>query len=138
MKRIALLILSLAVLLAAATPAFAQKASELKYVDAQTLMLINQGYDNTALPYSRLPEDLKARTRKGVWDLGLNSAGLAIRFSTDSRTIGFRWTLLNNFIMHHMAGTGIRGIDVYGSTRTTTGSSSARPFPTGKTAPRPR
>ena len=93
--------------------ASAQKASELKYVDARELMLINQGYDNTELPYSRLPEDMKSVTRKGVWDLGLNSAGLAIRFSTDSRAIGIRWTLLNNFIMHHMAGTGIRGIDLY-------------------------
>ena len=112
MKRFLLLFLPVLALLLPA-PSFAQKASELNYVDAQNLMLINQGYDNTELYYSRLPEDLKASTRKGVWDLGLNSAGLAIRFSTDSRTIGFRWTLLNNFIMHHMAGTGIRGIDLY-------------------------
>ena len=112
MKRFLLLSLPVLALLLPA-PSFAQKASELNYVDAQNLMLINQGYDNTELYYSRLPEDLKASTRKGVWDLGLNSAGLAIRFSTDSRTIGFRWTLLNNFIMHHMAGTGIRGIDLY-------------------------
>ena len=110
MKRIySLLIL----LLVTPAPAFSQKAAELKYVDARELMLINQGYDNTELYYSRLPEDLKPVTRKAVWDLGLNSAGLAIRFSTDSRTIGVRWKLLNNFVMHHMAGTGIRGIDLY-------------------------
>ena len=111
MKRI-LLILPVIALLLPAT-ASAQKASELKYVDARNLMLINQGYDNTELYYSRLPEDMKAATRKAVWDLGLNSAGLAIRFSSDSRAIGIRWTLLNYFIMHHMAGTGIRGIDLY-------------------------
>ena len=105
-------VLAFALLLVPAT-SFAQKASELKYVDAKNLMLINQGYDNTEMPYSRLPEDMKARTRKAVWDLGLNSAGLAIRFSTNSRVIGMRWTLLNYFIMHHMAGTGIRGIDLY-------------------------
>ena len=112
MKKL-LLILPLLALLATAAPGFAQKASELKYTDARELMLINQGYDNTELYYSRLPEDMKARTRKGVWELGLNSAGLAIRFSTDSKAIGIRWTLLNYFIMHHMAGTGIRGIDLY-------------------------
>ena len=111
MKRILLILPVLALLLPAT--AFAQKASELKYVDATNLMLINQGYDNTELTYSRLPVDMKPYTRKGVWDLGLNSAGLAIRFSTDSRTIGIRWRLLNYFIMHHMAGTGIRGIDLY-------------------------
>ncbi|MBO4525077.1 MAG: SGNH/GDSL hydrolase family protein [Bacteroidales bacterium] len=106
-------VLLLAFLLATAAPAFAQKASELKYTDARELMLINQGYDNTELYYSRLPEDMKPVTRKGVWELGLNSAGLAIRFSTNSKAIGIRWTLLNYFIMHHMAGTGIRGIDLY-------------------------
>ncbi len=112
MKRMFLLLPALALLLLPATGS-AQKASELKYVDARNLMLINQGYDNTALYYSRLPEDLKPVIRQGVWDLGLNSAGLAVRFSSNSRVIGFRWTLLNNFIMHHMAGTGIRGIDLY-------------------------
>ena len=111
MKRI-LLILPVIALLLPAT-AFAQKASELKYVDARSLMLINQGYDNTELTYSRLPADMKPYPRKAVWELGQNSAGLAIRFSSDSRTIGIRWTLLNYFIMHHMAGTGIRGIDLY-------------------------
>lgn len=100
--------------LAALTIAAAgQKASELKYTDARELMLINQGFDNTALPYSRLPEDLKEVTRKEVWDLGLNSAGLAVRFSTDSKAVGVRWKPLNGFGMNHMAATGVRGIDLY-------------------------
>ncbi len=110
MKRTLLIALALLLLPAAG---LAQKTSELKYVDAQNLMLVNQGYDNTELPYSRLPEDMKPHTRKALWDLGLNSAGLAIRFSTNSPAIAIRWTLLNYFIMHHMAGTGIRGIDLY-------------------------
>lgn len=93
--------------------AFGQKADQLKYVDARNLMLINQGFDNTELYYSRLPEDMKPATRKAVWDLGLNSAGLAIRFSTDSKCIGMEWTLLNNFGMNHMAKTGVCGIDLY-------------------------
>lgn len=96
-----------------ASLAFGQKASELKYIDAQELMLINQGFDNTELYYSRLPEDMKSRTRKAVWDLGLNSTGLAVRFSSDAKCIGAKWTLLNNFHMSHMPGTGIRGIDLY-------------------------
>ena len=63
--------------------------------------------------YSRLPADCKDEIRKAVWDLGLNSAGLAIRFSSDSKCLGAEWTLLNNFHMAHMPGTGIRGIDLY-------------------------
>ena len=93
--------------------AFGQKSAELKYVDARQLMLINQGFDNTELYYSRLPKDLKNVTRQAVWDLGLNSAGLAVRFSTDSKRIGAKWTLLNNFGMNHMAKTGVCGIDFY-------------------------
>lgn len=92
----------------------AQKASELKYVDAGDFaVLINQAYDNTEMTYSRLPEDMKNVTRKAVWDLGLNSAGLAIRFSSNSKCLGAKWTLLNDFHMAHMPGTGIRGIDLY-------------------------
>ncbi|MBQ0025125.1 MAG: SGNH/GDSL hydrolase family protein [Bacteroidales bacterium] len=92
---------------------FAQKATELKYVDAKELMVINQGFDNTEDFYTRLPADMKDVTRKEVWDLGLNSAGLAVRFSTDSKCIGAQWTLLNNFGMNHMAKTGVCGIDLY-------------------------
>ena len=65
MKKTLLLLSLLALLLPAA--ALAQKASELKYVDAKNLMLINQGFDNTDLTYSRLPADMKPATRKAVW-----------------------------------------------------------------------
>jgi len=95
------------------TSVYAQKASELKYIDAKELTIINKGFENTELDYSRLPEDMKSVTRKAVWDLGLNSAGIAVRFASDSKCIGAKWTLLNNFSMAHMPGTGIRGIDLY-------------------------
>lgn len=108
MKRLLLLVLAMMPM-----AAFGQKASELKYVDGRELMLINQGFDNTEIYYSRLPEDMKSATREEVWSLGLNSAGLALRFSSDSKTLAARWTLLNDFHMTHMAGTGIRGIDLY-------------------------
>lgn len=92
---------------------FAQKASELKYIDAQELTIINKGFENTEMLYSRLPADIKDVARKAVWDLGLNSAGIAVRFSSNAKCIGAKWTLLNNFNMAHMPGTGIRGIDLY-------------------------
>lgn len=99
--------------LMAAWSACAQKASELVYTDARQLMIINKAFDNAGHDYARLPVDMKDETRKAVWDLGLNSAGIAVRFSSDSKCIGARWTLLNNFNMNHMPGTGIRGIDLY-------------------------
>lgn len=115
MKRVLTIVALLVVL-----PVFAQqpakeapKAPEMKYVAAEDLMIINKGFENTELTFSRLPVDKKGEIRKEVWDLGLNSAGVAVRFNTNSKKIGIRWTLLNNFNMPHMAGTGIRGIDLY-------------------------
>lgn len=101
-------------MMASVVTSSAQKASELVYTDVnQFAELINQGFDNTEMDFSRLPADMKEKTRKAVWDLGLNSAGLAIRFSSDAKCMGAQWTLLNNFHMNHMPGTGIRGIDLY-------------------------
>lgn len=99
---------------AVAFASFAQKSSELVYTDVEEFAtLINQGFGNTEMRYSRIPADLKDQTRKDVWDLGLNSAGIAIRFSSNAKAMGAQWTLLNNFKMNHMPGTGIRGIDLY-------------------------
>lgn len=108
MKRLALILLALIPAMA-----FAQKADELAYTDARELMLLNKGFDNTELYYSRLPQDMKSVTRDAVWELGLNSAGLAVRFCTDSKTLGVKWTPLFNGGMSHMAATGVKGIDFY-------------------------
>lgn len=108
------LILTISLISMCAISTFAQKSSQLKYIDAQEFAtLINQAYGNTEMLYSRLPEDMKSVTRKAVWDLGLNSAGVAIRFSSNTKCLGAQWTLLNNFSMAHMPGTGIRGLDLY-------------------------
>ena len=45
-------------LLVATVSLFAQKASELKYVNVEEFaVLLNQGFDNTEMRYSRLPAD---------------------------------------------------------------------------------
>ena len=48
-----------------------------------------------------------------MWDLSKSSAGLAIRFVTDSPYIKVKWEVLNNFSMNHMPDTGIKGVDLY-------------------------
>lgn len=103
----------LLMLLLCPTLLFGQTIESLKFIDAQELMLINKGFSDTEMYYSRLPKSLKGNVRQAVWDLGLNSAGIAVRFATNSSCIGAKWTLLNNFHMSHMPGTGIRGIDLY-------------------------
>lgn len=66
-----------------------------------------------ALPYTRLPETAKNIVREPVWNLSLNSAGIVAHFISNANEININWEVLNNFHMSHMAGTGIRGLDLY-------------------------
>tara|TARA_B100000408_G_scaffold36048_1_gene27207 strand:- start:266 stop:1306 length:1041 start_codon:yes stop_codon:yes gene_type:complete len=64
-------------------------------------------------PYDRLPFSSKGIVRDEVWDLSKASAGISVRFITDSSSIQLKWTVLNDLTMDHMAQTGIKGIDLY-------------------------
>lgn len=63
--------------------------------------------------YDRLPVSLKEIVRKPLWDLSKASAGMSIRFFSNSTSISVKWTVLNNNKMNHMAETGIKGVDLY-------------------------
>ena len=63
--------------------------------------------------YDRLPASYKDLVREPVWNLSKNSAGLSIRFLSNSSVITAKWELLNNFSMDHMPDTGIKGVDLY-------------------------
>lgn len=89
------------------------KTSQLIWHSADSLPLLGTLASDAAKAYSRLPDSLVNRIRKEVWDLGKNSAGLAIRFRSDASALGFKWKSLNRFNMNHMTPTGIRGMDLY-------------------------
>jgi len=63
--------------------------------------------------YDRLPLSYKEIVRKPVWDLSKASAGMSIRFFSNSTSISVKWTVLENVKMNHMAETGIKGVDLY-------------------------
>ena len=63
--------------------------------------------------YDRLPISYKDIVRKPVWDLSKSSAGMSIRFISNSDVISVKWTILNDLKMNHMPDTGIKGIDLY-------------------------
>jgi hypothetical protein len=115
--------------LAVTTAYSALKADQLIYHDMSGYPLLGTLAPNAEKAYSRLPDSLNGKIRDDVWRLGKNSAGLAIRFSSDASTIGASWKSLNKFNMNHMTATGIRGLDLYvrqdDGTWTTVGS--ARP-----------
>ncbi len=123
MKKILKVLLLCGVVLMAGGQIWAQKASQLKYQDVRELELpvLGKGFadcvrENDTISdgfYTRLPADIQNTVRKAVWDLGQNSAGLAVRFRSNSKCIGATWKPLNNFGMSHMTPTGVKGLDLY-------------------------
>lgn len=87
--------------------------AQLKYYDAAEFPLYGKATENTENRYERLPDSLKQVSRKPVWNLSRNSAGLAIRFCSNSTTIAAKWENLNDSRMNHMTATGIKGLDLY-------------------------
>lgn len=83
------------------------------WTDAASLPLYGKAVGETASRYSRLPASLSDECRPPVWKLGQNSAGLYVRFRTDSPTLWVRWTSATSHVMNHMSPTGSRGLDLY-------------------------
>ena len=101
-RLICFMILNVCVILFAADPVF-----------HDALPFLEGRHIEDAPVYGRLPREMETKVRPPVWRLGLNSAGLAAHFMTDATEIHVRWEVLNDFHMVHMAGTGIRGVDLY-------------------------
>ena len=111
-----LIILTLSAMLSlasATTAAQEKKVTPKQYVDATSLRIINKGFDDSERVFSRLPANLRDSLREGLWDRQQCSAGMGIRFATDSKSVGVRYDLLWNTHMIHMADTGLKGTDLY-------------------------
>ena len=86
---------------------------EMKYVNALDLRIINKGFDDSLTPYTRIPACLKDSVRPTLWERAQCCTGMAVRFATNSKTVGVRYNLLWNTHMVHMADTGLKGVDLY-------------------------
>ena len=100
-------------LILASNSASAQNSPGLVYYNADSFRIINKGFEDTELTYSRLPLYLKDSVRTDLWNRGLCSSGIGIRFSSNSTKVAIKYTLLWDFHMNHMADTGIKGADLY-------------------------
>lgn len=87
--------------------------AQIVYHNAEKFPLLGRATDNVKVRYQRLPDSLENVARKELWDLGKNSAGMAIRFRSNSTTIKAKWEVLNQFRMGHMTNIGVRGVDLY-------------------------
>ncbi len=73
-----------------------------------------QGWpDDLQSDYDRLPLDAERKVRKAVWNLSKHSAGLSIRFRSNSSDIKIRYKVNGNNAMPHMPATGVSGVDLY-------------------------
>lgn len=63
--------------------------------------------------YGRLPDDLREIVRAPVWNLGTNSAGLYIDFTSDTDSIQVRYKVKGPLNMPHMPTVGVSGLDLY-------------------------
>ncbi len=88
--------------------------SELLWYDLRELVVEGRGFTETKSFYDRLPAKAEGVVRSPVWNLSLNSAGIATRFVTDAKSISARWKLRSaNLAMPHMPATGASGLDLY-------------------------
>ncbi|MDR3351267.1 MAG: SGNH/GDSL hydrolase family protein [Prevotellaceae bacterium] len=92
----------------------APASGQLKYYNADDFPLYGKISEETETRYERLPAVLRTVSRPPLWELGKNTAGLFLRFRTNSSAIKLQWSLYENRIMNHMTATGIKGFDLYG------------------------
>ena len=87
--------------------------SQTVYYDASEFPLYGKATDASATRYERLPDSLRNICSQPLWELGQNSAGLAIRFRSNSTSVSAKWEVLLDRNMNHMTPTGIKGLDLY-------------------------
>lgn len=88
--------------------------ADIQWFDALKIGLEGQGWSENAHPYDRLPARAEGVAPDAVWRLSHHSAGLAVRFVSDSPEISARWTVrFDNLAMPHMPATGVSGLDLY-------------------------
>lgn len=94
-------------------PVATDTTQSLVWYDAQRLTVEGRAFSDTESTWERLPRRAKAHVPPMVWWLSKHTAGLCVRFVTDSTTIAASWDGASAFRMNHMALTGSAGLDLY-------------------------
>ena len=110
MKR---LILTMVAVVAIALQAAAAKIDSMEFRSARDFRIVGKGFTDTESFYDRLPASVKEGCREELWTLSTNTAGMAVRFRTNSKSIAVKWTVRQQMNMGHMTSVGIRGVDLY-------------------------
>ena len=89
------------------------KAQEVAYTNATEFPLYGKISNETNMRYERRPAKLEGVSRKDVWRLGRNSAGLYIRFCSNTTSVRIKWESLFEHKENHMSDLATRGMDLY-------------------------
>jgi len=85
-----------------------------KWIDGRHLPIEGRAFADVEHYYDRLPAGVTTNVNAGVRGMKHHTSGMLFRFTTDSKTLKFRWTPYNaGLAMDHMPSTGVSGIDVY-------------------------
>lgn len=85
-----------------------------KWIDGKYLPLEGRAFDDVDSYYDRLPAGVTTNVNEGVRGMKHHTSGMMFRFTTDSKTLKFRWKpFYPGLSMDHMPSTGMSGIDVY-------------------------
>lgn len=96
--------------------ALSSQAADIRWHSADSLPLLGKAVDDavTSMRYQRIPDSLLQTVRGGALaGLGRNSAGMSIRFASDSPLFSVKWHSPFKVLMNHQAPTGTRGLDLY-------------------------
>lgn len=88
------------------------EAEHIKFVDAHQFPILGTVAPSDSC-WRRLPESLRGKVRNELWELGTNTAGMALRFKSNATEIHVKWNSTMEREMNHMTPTGIRGFDLY-------------------------
>lgn len=93
--------------------AYSERPKDISWHDASQFKILGKVYPDSLPIYARIPAFRKDVTRYEVYELGQHSAGISIRFRSNSPDIYLKWNTLYNNTMTHMADLGTRGLDLY-------------------------
>ena len=89
------------------------EAQKVVYTNATEFPLYGKISTETNARYERLPSKLEGVSRDAVWKLGRNSAGLYVRFCSNTTSVRIKWESLFDNEQNHMTDLGTRGLDLY-------------------------
>jgi len=87
--------------------------SQTEYHNMQEFTLLGRPMPNQTV-YQRFPDTIKNLLRKPVWDLSKNPTGFAVYFETNAKEISAKWKTGSSVVFQHVAGTLVKGLDLYG------------------------